>query len=31
MLLMVRKGFAYLFDVNIYAFRLAYSRILACI
>ena len=25
MLLMVRKGFAYRFDVNIYAFRLAFS------
>jgi len=31
MLLMVGKGFAYLSDVNIYAFRLAFSSILACI
>ena len=28
---MARKGFAYLFSVNIYTYRLAFSSILPCV
>lgn len=31
MYLMVRKGFVYTVAVDVYAYRLAFSRILACV